>query len=258
MKPRGVLLAGNWKMNHLQKETIAFLDAISPILKNSAKPDSQMRIYVPALSLEVASKKVKAESIPLQIGCQNAHFQKSGAFTGEVSIPMIQEVGIDQVLVGHSERRQLFGETNETVLKRTVSALEQGIEVLVCVGETLQERNDGKMQSVLESQLSMLVENDISKNAFGKKLHIAYEPVWAIGTGVTATLDQAAEAHAFIRGFLSKKISADSANATRILYGGSVTPANFKELLSCPDIDGGLVGGASLKTESWTQLWALI
>jgi len=258
MKPRGVLLAGNWKMNHLQKDTLAFLDVLSPTLRASPKANSQMRIYAPALSLEAAAKKVKADSIPLQIGCQNAHYEKSGAFTGEISSPMLKEIGIDQVLVGHSERRQLFGETNETVLKRTVSALEQGMEVLVCVGETLDERNQGRMQSVLQSQFELLVQNETVKNAFGTKLHIAYEPVWAIGTGVTATPAQAAEAHAYIRQLLQVKVGPACANATRILYGGSVTPANFKELLECTDIDGGLVGGASLKIESWTALWALI
>jgi triosephosphate isomerase len=258
MKSRGVLLAGNWKMNHLQKDTIQFLTALAPVLKNSPKTNSQMRIYIPALSLETAVKKVTADSIPLQVGCQNAHFEKSGAFTGEISIPMLQEIGVHQVLVGHSERRQLFGETNETVLKRTVSALDQGAEVLVCVGETLDERNLGKMESVLQSQLEFLTQNETTRKAFGNKLHIAYEPVWAIGTGVTASPAQAQEAHAFIRNFLDRKIGPDTANATRILYGGSVTPANFKELLGCSDIDGGLVGGASLKIESWTQLWALI
>jgi triosephosphate isomerase len=262
MKARGVLLAGNWKMNHLQKETTAFLDALAPALKSTAnqpaKQNCQMRIYVPALSLETAIKKVKTDSIPLQIGCQNAHYEKAGAFTGEVSVPMLKEIGIDQVLVGHSERRQLFGETNTTVLKRTVSALEQGMEVLVCVGETLDERNSGQMQSVLQAQLEQLVTNETVIKAFGNKLHIAYEPVWAIGTGVTASPAQAAEAHAYIRQLLQTKVGPAFANATRILYGGSVTPANFKELLSCSDIDGGLVGGASLKIESWTALWALI
>ena len=256
MKTRGVLLAGNWKMNHLQKDTITFLNTLAPTLKPST--NAQMRLYVPALSLETAANKIKTESIPLQIGCQNAHYEKAGAFTGEISVPMLKEIGIDQVLVGHSERRQLFGETNETVLKRTVSALEQGMEVLVCIGETLDERNQGKMQSILQSQLELLIQNETSRNAFGGKLHIAYEPVWAIGTGVTATPAQAAEAHAFIRKLLQTRISPTCANATRILYGGSVTPANFKELLTCPDIDGGLVGGASLKIESWTQLWTLI
>jgi triosephosphate isomerase len=258
MKPRGVLLAGNWKMNHLQKDTLAFLDAMAPALKNSAKPSAQMRLYIPALSLEVASKKTKADSIAIQIGSQNTHFEKSGAYTGEISAPMLKEIGIDQTLVGHSERRQFFGETNETVLKRTISALEQGLEVLVCIGETLDERNSGKMEFILQSQLDLLIQHETSRSAFGKNLHIAYEPVWAIGTGVTATPSQAAEAHAFIRQLLEKRIGAETANMTKILYGGSVSPANFKELLACRDIDGGLVGGASLKTETWLQLWSLI
>jgi triosephosphate isomerase len=258
MKPRGVLLAGNWKMNHLQKDTLAFLDAMAPTLKNSAKPNAQMRLYIPALSMEVASKKVKTDLLPIQIGSQNTHFEKSGAFTGEISAPMLKEIGIEQTLVGHSERRQYFGETNETVLKRTISALEQGLEVLVCIGETLDERNAGKMESVLQAQLDLLIQHETSRAAFGKNLHIAYEPVWAIGTGVTATPTQAAEAHAYIRQLLEKRIGAETANSTKILYGGSVTPTNFKELLACRDIDGGLVGGASLKTESWSQLWSLI
>ena len=258
MKPRGVLLAGNWKMNHLQKDTIAFLDALAPVLKSTPKANAQMRLYIPALSLEIAAKKTKSDSIPLQVGCQNTHYEKSGAFTGEISVPMLKEVGIDQTLVGHSERRQYFGETNETVLKRTISALEQGLEVLLCIGETLDERNAGKMESTIQAQLDLLIQHETSRAAFGNKLHIAYEPVWAIGTGVTATPVQAAEAHAFIRQLLEKRIGPETANATRILYGGSVTPANFKELLACRDIDGGLVGGASLKIEGWTQLWSLI
>ena len=258
MKPRGVLLAGNWKMNHLQKDTIVFLDAMAPTLKNSPKPNAKMRLYIPALSLEVAAKKTKTDALPIQIGSQNTHFEKSGAFTGEISAPMLKEIGIDQTLVGHSERRQYFGETNETVLKRTISALEQDLEVLVCIGETLDERNSGKMETILQSQLDLLIQHETSRAAFGKNLHIAYEPVWAIGTGVTASPTQAAEAHAYIRQLLEKRIGTETAQATKILYGGSVTPANFKELLACPDIDGGLVGGASLKTESWSQLWSLI
>lgn len=251
LKPRGVLLAGNWKMNHTQKDTIAFLEG----LKIDAKQNSQMRLYVPYLNLETALKKAPHG---VQIGAQNVHFEKSGAFTAEISCSMLNEIGVNQVLIGHSERRQYFNETNDTVLKRTLTALASGFEVLVCVGETLGERNDGKMQSILHSQLEQLTSNEITRAAFGDKLHIAYEPVWAIGTGVTASPAQAAEAHAFIRDLLKTKVSPACANATRILYGGSVTPANFKELLGCSDIDGGLVGGASLKIETWQQLWALI
>lgn len=238
-------------MNHTQKDTIAFLEG----LKIDSKTNSQMRLYVPYLNLETALKKAPKG---VQIGAQNVHFEKSGAFTAEVSGSMLKEIGVNQVLIGHSERRQYFNETNETVLKRCLTALADGFEVLVCIGETLQERNDGNMNKVLNSQLEQLAANENTRAAFGSKLHIAYEPVWAIGTGVTASPAQAAEAHAFIRNFLKTKISPECANATRILYGGSVTPANFKDLLACDDIDGGLVGGASLKIEGWTQLWNLI
>jgi triosephosphate isomerase len=254
MRNKNILLAGNWKMNHGPKDTAQFLDSLAV----SPKANSQMRLYVPFVSLDTAVKTVESKKLPIQIGAQNIHFEKSGAFTGEISASMLKEIGITQALVGHSERRQYFGETNESVLKRTVGALTQGIEVLVCIGETLDQRNQNQTEKVIESQLTALLADDTCLQAFSKTLHIAYEPVWAIGTGVTATPAQAEEAHAFIRGLLTKKLGADQANATRILYGGSVTPANFKELLTCPNIDGGLVGGASVKVESWKQLWDLI
>ena len=256
MKTRSVLLAGNWKMNYGPKEAAAFIDALASSF--TPKANAKMRLYVPFVSLTAAREAVSKKNLEIEIGAQNVHSEKSGAFTGEISAPMLQEIGIEQALVGHSERRQYFGETNESVLKRTAGALKQGLEVLVCIGETLDERNQGRMQSVLISQLSPLLADETCIAAFGTRLHIAYEPVWAIGTGVTATPAQAEEAHAFIRSLLLKSLSAESANATRILYGGSVTPANFKDLLACPNIDGGLVGGASLKIESWQQLWGLI
>ncbi len=248
------MLAGNWKMNHGPKDTDSFLQAISV----APKANAQMRLFVPYLSLDTALKAVDSKKLPIQIGAQNIHFEKSGAFTGEISASMLKEIGITQALVGHSERRQYFGETNESVLKRTAGALTQGMEVLVCIGETLAERNSDQTQSVLLSQLSPLLADTTCAAAMGKTLHIAYEPVWAIGTGVTATPSQAEAAHAYIRGLLTEKLGAATANATRILYGGSVTPANFKELLACENIDGGLVGGASVKTETWSQLWDLI
>ncbi len=246
-----VILAGNWKMNHGTKETKAFLSA----LEFKADPNAEMRLYIPFLSLTSGLEVVNSRKLPLQIGAQNVHFEKSGAFTGEVSAPMLIENGIKQVLVGHSERRQYFNETNDTVLKKTVSSLNQGLEVLVCIGETQNERNQNLTEKVLLEQMKQLLENETCGAAFGTTLHIAYEPVWAIGTGVTATPTQAEEAHAFIRGLLAKKLSPTNTAATRILYGGSVTPANFKELLACPNIDGGLVGGASLKLDSWMALW---
>jgi len=241
-------------MNHGPRATAEFLSGLSI----TAKSDAQMRLYVPYLSLQTAIQSVTAKGLPLQIGAQNIHFELSGAFTGEISGPMLTEIAVKQVLIGHSERRQYFNETDETVLKRVQSSLKQGFEVLVCIGETLAERNQNQTESVLKKQLSLLLEDAQSLEAFGTKLHIAYEPVWAIGTGVVATPGQAQSAHAYIRGLLSQKLSQDHVQKTCILYGGSVTPANFKELLSCPDIDGGLVGGASVKLDSWLALWNLI
>ena len=254
MRKKSILLAGNWKMNHGPAATSEFISALSITPKSNA----QMRLYVPYLSLETALKIVTNKNLPLQIGAQNIHFEKSGAFTGEISGPMLTEIGINQVLVGHSERRQYFNESNETVLKRTVSALNQDFEVLVCIGETLNERNAAQTEAVLSAQLKLILADETCRSALGYALHIAYEPVWAIGTGVTATPAQAEEAHAFIRSLLIQSVGESKANATRVLYGGSVTPANFKELLTCPNIDGGLVGGASVKLESWMALWNLI
>ena len=256
MRSKSVLLAGNWKMNYGPKETLQFFEILSLPTPPSASK-AKMRLYVPYLSLETALRSAAAKKLAIEIGAQNIHSEKSGAFTGEISAPMLKEIGITQALVGHSERRQFFGETNASVLKRTVGALTQGMEVLVCIGETLDQRNEGKTESILSEQMKALLEDATCAEAFGKNLHIAYEPVWAIGTGVTATPAQAEAAHLFIRGLLIQRLGAERANATRILYGGSVTPANFKELLHCPNIDGGLVGGASLKLDSWTQLWSI-
>ncbi len=241
-------------MNHGPKATADFLNQLSV----EPKANAQMRLYVPYLSLTTALSSVHTKKLPLQIGSQNIHFELSGAFTGEISGPMLAEIGVQQVLVGHSERRQYFNETDETVLKRTVSSLKQGFEVLVCVGEALTERNSDHTEAVLSKQLAKLLADETCMEAFGKKLHVAYEPVWAIGTGVVATPAQAQAAHAYIRGLLDQKLGTARAQETLILYGGSVTPANFKELLGCPDIDGGLVGGASVKVDSWTALWNLI
>ena len=254
MRQKSILLAGNWKMNHGPLATQEFLKQ----LHMQAKPNAKMRLYVPYLSLSAALAESAARKLPLEIGAQNVHFEKSGAFTGEISAPMLLEIGIEQALIGHSERRQYFNETDETVLKRTESALIQGLEVLVCVGETLVQRNEQKTRSIIEKQMERLLASEICVRAFGTKLNLAYEPVWAIGTGVTASPTQAEEVHAHIRSLLLARLPEAAANATRVLYGGSVTPANFKELLACPNIDGGLVGGASVKVDTWSALWNLI
>ena len=251
---KSVLLAGNWKMNLGPKATEDFFTT----LRMEAKPGAQMRIYAPYLSLTRAQESVRNLRLPIEIGAQNVHFEKSGAFTGEISGPMLSEIGIQQVLIGHSERRQYFGETDETVLKRTESALNQGFEVLLCIGEQLSERQSNQTESVLERQLSRILTSPACRAAFGHALHLAYEPVWAIGTGVVATPEQAETTHSFIRALLLSALGEKTSEETRILYGGSVTPTNFKELLACSQIDGGLVGGASLKTESWQALWNII
>lgn len=254
MKPRGVLLAGNWKMNHGPAAARGFFEA----LPFSKKAGATLRIYPAYLALQVSLDAVNASGKGIEIGAQNFHAEKSGAFTGEVSGPMLQEIGIQQVLLGHSERRQYFAETPALILKKTVSALQQGFEVLLCIGETLDERNSGRTNEVLSGQLESTLAEPVCVAAFGKCLHLAYEPVWAIGTGVTATPAQAQETHASLRNLLTRTLGQNTANAVRILYGGSVTPANFGELLACPDIDGGLVGGASLKPDSFGALWGLI
>jgi triosephosphate isomerase len=188
----------------------------------------------------------------IEIGGQNLYWAKEGAFTGEVSGPMLAGVGARWVIVGHSERRQYFGESDETVLKRTVAALEAGPKPIVCVGERLAEREAGRTEVVLERQFSDGIAG-LAPELFAR-IAIAYEPVWAIGTGKTATPAQAQEVHAFIRGLLGRKFGDAVAQATRIQYGGSVNPANARGLLEQPDIDGALVGGASLKVQDFVQI----
>lgn len=244
-KPRGLRIAGNWKMNQGVAETRTFFAALSKIqLASGAKfPEGvTSSLYVPALSLATAQQAVREMPAPwngITVGVQNAHWEKSGAYTGEISGPMLTEAGVKTVLIGHSERRQFFGETSETAAKRTRSLLDQGFEVMLCVGESRTDRESGKTEERLREQLAPLAGFQ------HEKLLIAYEPVWAIGTGLTATPEQANEAHAFIRSFFPR---------TPILYGGSVTPKNVVELMSQTEIDGALVGGASLKPDSFSQL----
>jgi triosephosphate isomerase len=204
-------------------------------------------VFPPFLSLETARHQFMGT--PIEVGAQNVHFEEKGAFTGEVSGPMLKELGLRTTLVGHSERRQYFAETDETVKKRAESHLRQGFMVVLCYGETRAERENGKTNAVLERQL-----RDGLPSEWNPRLILAYEPVWAIGTGLVATPEQAEEAHAFSRAFLAKKYGEANAAKTKILYGGSVTPENIVGLLEKPNVDGGLVGGASLKAESFLAL----
>jgi triosephosphate isomerase len=219
-----VLIAANWKMYKGPLATREFLTRFEP-------PDGiEVVICPPYISLR------DAVSIGVTVYAQNVHWDREGAFTGEISAGMLQEVGVRGAIVGHSERRQLFGETDETVARRAAAALEAGLGVIACVGETDSERERGATEDVLRRQLSLLEEDDA--------LVVAYEPVWAIGTGKTATPQLAQEAHAFIKSVLDAPV----------LYGGSVKPENAAELLSEPDVDGALVGGASLDVDSLTAI----
>jgi triosephosphate isomerase len=195
-----------------------------------------------------------AKGSAVQVGAQNCHWEPKGAFTGELSAELISVAGCSHVLLGHSERRQYFGETNETVNLRLKAALRVGLVPVLCIGETLEERESGKLEEVLRSQIIGALEGIAAGEL--SSLVIAYEPVWAIGTGVVASTEQAQEAHAFVRTVLADVFGADAAAATRILYGGSVKPGNAPELLAQEDIDGALVGGASLKAEGFLGIIA--
>lgn len=252
---RGILIAGNWKMNNGVKATADF----GAIVKASwgtlstktrtAFADEKLGglIFPPYLSLETARHQFMGT--PIEVGAQNVHFEEKGAFTGEISGPMLKEAGVKTTLVGHSERRQYFGETDLTAKKRAESHLRQGFTVVFCYGETRAEREAAQTDAVLERQL-----RDGLPSEWNERLVLAYEPVWAIGTGLTATPEQAEAAHAFSRTLLEKKYGPEKAARTKILYGGSVTPENVVGLLMKPNVDGGLVGGASLKPDSFLAL----
>ena len=227
-----MLIAGNWKMHKGPRETAAFCAALRHRLGELAGVDIAVCPPYPSLTAAVQS----LARTEIAVAAQNVHWAEDGAFTGEVSAGMLRELGVYGTLVGHSERRQLFGETDEGVAKRAAAALEAGLWVIACVGETEEERERGETEDVLRRQVSVLEADD--------QLVIAYEPVWAIGTGKTATPEQAQEAHAFIRSLIDAPV----------LYGGSVKPENAAELLGQPDVGGALVGGASLDVESFAQI----
>ena len=264
-KPRGILIAGNWKMNLGQAETRAFFMTLGDSWSTTTSEATEQAIqsgrlqawvFAPFLSLSTAcemSANLTLGNSPagvLRIGAQNVHWERAGAFTGEVSGPMLHEAGVEHALVGHSERRQFFGETDETARKRTESLLQQGFQVILCVGETRLERENGQTENVLKRQL----EGALSAEVSTQNLILAYEPVWAIGTGLTASAEQAEEAHRFIRAWLQMRFGEATRDRLQILYGGSVNPENIAGLLACPNIDGALVGGASVKPLSYLAL----
>lgn len=275
MKPRGIFIAGNWKMNLGPQAAHHFIHQLDdlgypskPVAGAELSGKIKVALLVPAVSLQSAKAacvEKKWWKNHLEIGAQNAHFETAGAFTGELSGPLLHELGIQLVLIGHSERRQYFGETNESAGKRMASLLLQGFQVIFCFGETRLERESGRTQETLERQLTEAFHSASTwatehktplLPTHWKNLALAYEPVWAIGTGITASPEQAQEAHAFTRGWLKAAApgKAPPSATTQILYGGSVTPENFQALLQGDDVDGGLIGGASLKPESFFKL----
>lgn len=239
---RTPIVAGNWKMHHGTAATSSFCEA----LLNEALPENVTAVICPPFtSLPAAAMLLSGSSIGL--GAQNVHWESSGAFTGEIAAPMLAELGVEWVIVGHSERRAMFCETDETAHRRAARAQEEGLTVIFCVGETLEQREAGQTFAVLERQAAAL------EGLEPGRLVVAYEPVWAIGTGRTASPEQAQEAHAFLRERL-RTLFGEAAGGVRILYGGSVKPANAATLFAQPDVDGGLVGGASLDVASFSAI----
>ncbi|WXR62152.1 triose-phosphate isomerase [Peptostreptococcaceae bacterium AGR-M142] len=244
---RKPIIAGNWKMHKTIKEGVEFINNLKEKVSGS---DVEVLICAPFTLLKDLKEASKGTNI--KIGAQNMHFEDKGAFTGEIAPAMLKEIEMDYVVIGHSERRQYYNETDETVNKKTLKALEVAINPIVCVGETLEEREKDITKDVVKEQVTKALK-DVSKEDLNKVV-IAYEPIWAIGTGKTATSEEANEVIAFIREVVTNLYSSELAEEVRIQYGGSVKPANVEEIMNQSDIDGALVGGASLEVESFSAL----
>lgn len=244
---RPAVIAGNWKMNKTPAETTVLIEEIKPLIAGAS---CEIYVCVPFVDLHAALEAVKGSNI--KVGAQNCHFEKSGAFTGEIAPGMLMAIGVDAVIIGHSERRTYFGETDVTVNRRTLAALEAGLTVILCVGETLEEREQNITRELTALQTKIALQNVTAEQL--KKVIIAYEPVWAIGTGRTATAEQAGEVCGHIRGVVAELYGQDAANGLTIQYGGSMNASNAAELLAQPDVDGGLIGGASLKAADFAAI----
>lgn len=247
MIKRTVLIAGNWKMNLSLTESI---DLVKAIAEGSSDLDGVEVLVAPPFTSLTTVKAAIGES-RIFLGAQNMHYEKDGAYTGEISPVMLVEIGCSHVILGHSERRSLFKETNEMIDLKVKAAVNTGLSPIICIGETLEQREAGKTFEVVKEQLDGSLKTFIDAGEMPNSIILAYEPVWAIGTGRTATPEQAQEVHHFIREWINEVFDKDTADRTRILYGGSVKPDNAKDLMSRRDIDGALVGGASLKAESF-------
>lgn len=244
---RKAVIAGNWKMNKNRAEAKALIEELKPLVADAA---CDVVVCVPFTNLETALEATKGSNI--KVGAQNCHFEKSGAFTGEISADMLTEMGVEYVIIGHSERRQYFGETDVTVNKRTKAAIAAGLKVILCVGEMLEDRENGITAELVAMQTKIALK-DVTKEQLAQVI-IAYEPVWAIGTGKTATAEQANEVCAIIRATVADMYDQAAADAMTIQYGGSMNAKNAEELVAQPDVDGGLIGGASLKAPDFSVI----
>ena len=244
---RRKVIAGNWKMNMLPNEAIEYIQAFEPLVKDAK---AEVILCVPYTDLFYCL--MNAQNTNIKIGAQNVHFEEKGAYTGEVSAKMLKAIGVEYVIIGHSERRQYFAETDETVNKKIKAALENELKPIVCVGETLEQRESGKTEEIITTQTKLALEGLTKEQVKG--IIIAYEPIWAIGTGKTANSEDANNSIKAIRKEIASIYGEDIAEEVIIQYGGSVKSSNAKELFACSDIDGGLVGGASLKPEEFSKI----
>ena len=244
---RTAVIAGNWKMNKTPNEAAALINEMKPLVSDA---DCKVVLCVPFIDIPAAVEAAKGSNI--EIGAENVHFKASGAYTGEISAEMLTSAGVKYVVIGHSERRQYFGETDQTVNLRTLAALNAGLTAIVCVGETLEQRELGYTETLLKYQTKMALTNVTEEQL--KNVIIAYEPVWAIGTGVTATAEQADEGNGYVREAIAEVYGKDAAETVTIQYGGSMNAKNADELVAKTNVDGGLIGGASLKAEDFSVI----
>ena len=244
---RRKVIAGNWKMNMLPNEAMAFIEQLTPLVK-----DTKHEVILCVPYTDLFYSLLTAQGTNIKISAQNMHWEEKGAYTGEVSGKMLKSIQVEYVIIGHSERRQYFAETDETVNKKIKAALQNELKPIVCVGETLEQREAGEAQNIIRTQTKLALAG-LSKQQM-QNVMIAYEPIWAIGTGKTATSNDANEVIKAIRKQISELYGEEVAQNTIILYGGSVKPENSKELFSTSDIDGGLVGGASLNVEDFEKI----
>lgn len=244
---RKAVIAGNWKMNMTPTQAKALIEEMKPLVKDA---DCDVVLCVPFVDIPTAIEAAKGSNI--KIGAENVHFKQSGAYTGEVSADMLKDLGVEYVVIGHSERRTYFGETDQTVNLRSLAAINAGLKAIICVGETLEQRELGYTETLLKYQTKMALTN-VTKEQL-ENVIIAYEPVWAIGTGVTATADQADEGNGYVRQAIAEAYGEEAAQSVTIQYGGSMNAKNADELVAKENVDGGLIGGASLKAQDFSVI----